>query len=373
MKKLQLHRPGSGPVQPLYRQIVNDLAAQIRQSLLPPGSRVPSERELCDRYGVSTVTARRALLELTQRGAIYRQAGIGSFVADPARGKRLTLVLCGFDAERWGSVAGAMGELIGGVSEVAWRHNCALHLIRADRPLDLTLVRRLIDDGDSDGILLRVAGDVDVEHVTMFDQAAVPYMYVRAYLPDRPINCVVPADEAAGHLAVAHLASLGHRRIGFVAPEPTGVVTTDRLRSYRAAVKNLKLDQDDRLVSVTSEFGPSGGYRAAMRLLSNPQRPSAVIVGAAMAQGVFEAAGDLGLEIPNDLAVVGYGWVPEARSLRPRLTCVQMSHAETGRVAAEAVLDLIFGRAHSPLRLVIDPVLEIGQSSGAATSVAAQP
>lgn len=366
MHERVLHRPGAGPVLPLYRQIVNDLAAQIRQSLLPPGSRVPSERELCDRYGVSAVTARRALLELTQRGMIYRQVGIGSFVADPARGKRLSLVFAGFDAVRWASAAGAMGELIGGVSEVAWRQNCALHLVRADRPLDTALVRNLIDDGNTDGLLFRVAGDVDEGHVVMLEEAGIPYIYVRAYLLRRSMNCVLPADAAAGRLAVAHLGRLGHQRIGFVAPSPTTVLTADRLRSHRAAVDALQLDPDERLISLTDEFGPSGGYRAAVRLLSVTRRPSALIVGAAMAQGVYEAARDLGLDIPRDLAVVGYGWVPEARSLRPKLTCVQMSHAETGRMAAEAVLDLLFGRAHSPLRLIVEPVLEVGESCGSA-------
>jgi DNA-binding FadR family transcriptional regulator len=56
-----LHLPGAGPVEPLYRQIERELAAQIRRGELPAGSLVPSERQICERYGVSAITARRAL------------------------------------------------------------------------------------------------------------------------------------------------------------------------------------------------------------------------------------------------------------------------------------------------------------------------
>src|SRR5688572_5257870 len=140
-----LLRPGTGPVQALYKQIVAEMAAEIRGGGLPPGSLLPSERQLCERFGVSPITVRRALLELTQQGLIFRQHGVGTFVADLARSRRLILVLAGFDVAHWHSAAGAMGELIGGVSEVAWRQNCTLHIERVDLPLDATLLGRLIE------------------------------------------------------------------------------------------------------------------------------------------------------------------------------------------------------------------------------------
>src|SRR5687768_13842884 len=111
---------------PRYRRIERELAARIRRGELGPGEVVPSEHQLCTQYGVSVTTARRALLELTRQGLIYRQAGVGSFVADPARSARLCLVFAGFEPGRWRNSASSMGELIGGVSDTVWRHDCAL-------------------------------------------------------------------------------------------------------------------------------------------------------------------------------------------------------------------------------------------------------
>jgi DNA-binding transcriptional regulator YhcF (GntR family) len=147
-----LRRPGAVPVEPLYRQIHADLAARIRGGELVPGAPVPSERQLSEQYGVSSITARRALLELIKQGLIYGHQGIGRFVSDLARERHLTLILAGFDSARWRSSAGAMGELVGGVTEVTWRRDCAFHMVRVDRPLDVPLLTRLLEGTGSRGV-----------------------------------------------------------------------------------------------------------------------------------------------------------------------------------------------------------------------------
>lgn len=68
---------------PLYYRIKQDLLVAIDEGRLQPGDRVPSERELTERYGVSRMTARHALAILEQEGFLRRVQGKGSFVAPP--------------------------------------------------------------------------------------------------------------------------------------------------------------------------------------------------------------------------------------------------------------------------------------------------
>ncbi|MCD6674211.1 MAG: GntR family transcriptional regulator [Burkholderiaceae bacterium] len=68
---------------PLYRQVSRTLEERIRSGALPPGSPLPSEGQLCDSFGVSRITVRRALEELVQRRLVVRRRGIGSFVSTP--------------------------------------------------------------------------------------------------------------------------------------------------------------------------------------------------------------------------------------------------------------------------------------------------
>jgi GntR family transcriptional regulator len=75
---------------PLYYRIRQDLATAIGDGRLKPGDAVPSERMLCERYGVSRMTARQALRTLVSDGVLYQVKGIGTFVAHPPLRKALT-------------------------------------------------------------------------------------------------------------------------------------------------------------------------------------------------------------------------------------------------------------------------------------------
>ena len=68
---------------PLYRQLMQKLRADMAAGVYPAHSRIPSEQALCESYGVSRVTVRKALSELTREGLLQRQQGKGTFVCAP--------------------------------------------------------------------------------------------------------------------------------------------------------------------------------------------------------------------------------------------------------------------------------------------------
>ncbi|HEY8447067.1 MAG TPA: GntR family transcriptional regulator [Thermomicrobiales bacterium] len=67
----------------VYRRIARSFEQQIRAGTLPPGSPIPSERALASEYGISRMTARRAIDVLAQRGLVERRGRAGTFVARP--------------------------------------------------------------------------------------------------------------------------------------------------------------------------------------------------------------------------------------------------------------------------------------------------
>ena len=86
-----MSRPGLGLPGPLYRQIKSHIAAQIETGRWSPGSRVPSENQLVAEFGISRMTANRALRELTHAGYLNRIPGVGSFVREPRQTSLLEL------------------------------------------------------------------------------------------------------------------------------------------------------------------------------------------------------------------------------------------------------------------------------------------
>jgi Transcriptional regulators len=77
---------------PLYKQLKNKLYQDIKSGVYPIHSRIPSEAELCDYYGVSRVTVRKSLAELTEEGLLLRIQGKGTFIAMPKVTKNLSAV-----------------------------------------------------------------------------------------------------------------------------------------------------------------------------------------------------------------------------------------------------------------------------------------
>ena len=93
---------------PLYQQLMTRLKNDITAGAYPAGARIPSEQVLCDTYGVSRVTVRKAMLDLVQEGLLVRRQGKGTFVADERIQRNLQQITSFSDACRqMGHIASA--------------------------------------------------------------------------------------------------------------------------------------------------------------------------------------------------------------------------------------------------------------------------
>src|SRR5215813_9587322 len=117
---------------PLYQQLRHQLFARIRRGEFAGGALLPSENQLCDDYGVSVTTARRALLELVKEGVVRRRMGVGTMVAPRVRQLSLGFVSIDNLGGAWRGISAGMVELIGGIGELAWRRNASFSMSGVD-------------------------------------------------------------------------------------------------------------------------------------------------------------------------------------------------------------------------------------------------
>lgn len=151
-------------------------------------------------------------------------------------------------------------------------------------------------------------------------------------------------NEQAAYLAVEHLASKGHRRIAFITPCSLEVdAAQDRLTGYRKAMSDFFGGAEDQLIAYGS-FASDSGYAETERLLSLKDRPTAIIAGRdAIASRVIEKALNLGYQVPNDLAVVGFDNSVVSQVARPSITSIELPMLEMGYRAANLLIQLIEG------------------------------
>ena len=164
---------------------------------------------------------------------------------------------------------------------------------------------------------------------------------------------VAPDDVYGGYVATEHLISHGHRRIGYIAGPPAWQPTWDRLDGYKRALADYGLAFDESLVAWGDWTLPSG-LAVTKELLNREHRPTAIFAGNdLMAAGAIDAARELGLSPPEDLALVGYDGRGMSRYLRPALTTVTKPTYELGRAAANLLIDRIMKVNGSPTALAV--------------------
>ena len=169
-------------------------------------------------------------------------------------------------------------------------------------------------------------------------------------------------DVAGGALAGRYLFRLGHRAIGFVADSfdnPYGFTSSrDRYTGFTSVLRELG-------VEVEAALGAHGSRTArdlALRLLTGPNPPSAIFAASdTQALGVLSAARDLGLQVPNDLTVIGYDDISIAEPIG--LTTIRQHLYESGRIGAELLLAEIEHRSATPPVVSLDPELVVRATS----------
>jgi LacI family transcriptional regulator len=139
--------------------------------------------------------------------------------------------------------------------------------------------------------------------------------------------------------AVEYLIGLGHRRIGFIAGRPDVGSSSSRFEGYRDGLLNAGIDLEDGLIT-PGDFTTTTGYQCARQLLALSDPPTAIFAtNDQTALGVYQAAEELGMLIPDDLSVVGFDNISEAKYLG--LTTVDQFLAEMGYAATQILIKLI--------------------------------
>src|ERR687885_668329 len=357
---------------PLYQQLRQALFSRIRRGDFSPGARLPSENQLCETYGVSVTTARRALLELVKDGIVRRRPGVGTMVAPSVREAHLALVSIDYRGDAWWATSAVMGELIAGIGELAWKRHASFSMSGVPEERAVDYLASLVEARSVDGLLVRTANDIRPEHLDILERAGLPYVVLKRELPGRAMNCVVSDDVLGARLATHHLIEGGHRRIGFVCAKPSLSLTQERLSGYRQVLAEAGVSLDPALVRLELSFDKSAGDTSVRELLQSEPRPTAIFVASdTMAIGGYQAVRGLGLAIPRDVALVGYDDISPAAVLEPPLTTIRTAFEDFGRLGAQLLLDLIDGRLEAPRRVVVGgDVAPLAEQLGAAVAEA---
>jgi LacI family transcriptional regulator len=171
--------------------------------------------------------------------------------------------------------------------------------------------------------------------------ARVPVILLNCPPTDLAHDTIGIANYEGAYAMVRHLASLGHRRIAHIRGAARNFDAAERLRGYRAAVRDLGLEHDPTL-ELPGDFSEAAGYEAARVLLARAVRPTAVFAANdCMAIGALSAFRAAGLRVPDDVAIAGFDDIPMARYTDPALTSVHVDISALGERATARLLEAL--------------------------------
>ncbi|MFC3578301.1 LacI family DNA-binding transcriptional regulator [Streptomyces yaanensis] len=216
------------------------------------------------------------------------------------------------------------------------------------------------------GVIL-VLSDLDDSQRALLTSRSIPFVVLDpAGDPGADVPSIGATNWQGGVAATRHLVELGHVRIGAISGPSRMMCSRARVDGYRAALETAGLPVDPELIKA-GNFHHEAGHRLGLELLRGPDRPTAVFTGNDLqALGLYEAARELGLRIPEDLSVVGFDDLPVARWVGPPLTTVRQPLMEMAEAAARLVLDLgRADRAPGATRVELATSLVVRSSTGA--------
>lgn len=198
----------------------------------------------------------------------------------------------------------------------------------------------LINGSITDGVIV-------VTPATMNFSRHAPLVIIDPNNESSDFPGVIATNREGAFSVMNYLTGLGHRRIGYITGRLELISSIQRLQGYRDGLTAAGIPEDEDLIKI-GDYQTENAFLCARELLRMENRPTAIFAANDMsAIGVYQAAKDACLRIPEDLSVVGFDNLAESVHLDPPLTTVDQFISEMGTIAAELMVSLLKGEVHS--------------------------
>ncbi|MCL4504973.1 MAG: GntR family transcriptional regulator [Chloroflexi bacterium] len=384
--------PDANASRKLHQEIETRIRQYIEDHKLEAGDQLPTEAQFCRLFKVSRSTVRRAFKQLVSTGYISRTRGKGTFLSDPAlpamksapslysnnRGGKTRLRMTIGAVFSYANENDIMHTMIlGGIEHAAKAHGYNVLSGRTDDQDDageLRAISDLCNIGVSGLIVMPISNRAVTPGVQMLIEQHIPVVLVDRYLSDLNASHVVSDNSAGMYGITEHLILLGYQSFEFVvglqaggAREQMGTTSVrDRYQGYCRALRTYGLADAIRepiAVDVANQDSVRNLFAQMGRTGARP--PAIVALHDYVATEVMNTARQIGLNPPDDYAIVGFDDLPIASHLAAPLTTVAQPRYDIGFRAGHMLVDMIAGNPIRNDKLSLLVSMVVRESCGA--------
>lgn len=174
-------------------------------------------------------------------------------------------------------------------------------------------------------------------------ESKIPVIMVDRYFPELNSDYVISDNFRGAYEAVTHLIKLGHRRMGYITGQEYLTSVCDRLKGYKKALQDYDIDYQEELVKKVisrSTLSIEKSYKATKELLK--EEPTAIFTYNEIATiGALKAIKEKGIDVPRELAFVGFDEVAVASHIFMPLTVVMQQTYRIGEIGASMLIERV--------------------------------
>lgn len=368
---------------PLYQQIQDYIRKFIASENMKPGDRIPTEKELMDRFNVSKITVVNALTGLANEKLIARVPGKGSFVAEgtdatdtafsesPAvKGGRSSTRMIGVIMPTIHDYFAI--RLIEGIEQSLHQegYRSMIMLTHGNIEKEEYAIKELKALG-AEGLLIFPVDEGNYnEEILGMKLSGFPFMLIDRYLPGVETHYIAADGRLGVRLAVEHLWELGHRDIAICSDSPLQTVTVqERIDGYIEALKDkgalinpAHMITDFKPLSVLKDAEAHPLYR----YISNKMVTAYISLNGRLGVQIYQMAKQAGLRIPEDVSIVSFDDPTSIVEEFSIFTHVKQFEREMGIRAANQLLEVIRNSREITgfSKILIEPELVVRQTTG---------
>lgn len=346
--------------QPLYQKVASKIGHDISTGKLSPGERLPSIRELAESFGVTIPTIQKSLKVLIDEGKLYAKHGVGTFVSTPhINKKQIVLVLPDVSNPFYAEITKAVES-----TSRKLGFNVVLCNTFYSEEEEQRCILELQQSNVCGVLIAPIPETTNIAAYQGLMRSDIKTVLIVRDIKGIKFPSVITADYAGVQTLLEYLISIGHKQIGYISSYPSNRRQV-ALQAYKDTLAKNNLEIREEWIQVSSLEGIAGGKEGIVKILAQKDKPTAVFAcNDLTAIGAINAIHQVGLRVPDDMAIAGFDNIELAEYLEVPLTTMKQPKEEMGTLATKLLINLINGIEPAEQQTVLYPQLIVRQTCG---------
>ncbi|MCR5100524.1 MAG: GntR family transcriptional regulator [Butyrivibrio sp.] len=327
-----------------YQIVIDWISENISSGELAPGDKIPSENEICEKFGISRQTARHAIGSLVESGILVSIRGSGTYVADERAGKdgknSIAVITTYVDSYIFPkTIQGIESKL----SQLEYTTQISFTGNTVDK--ERQILEEIINRGDVAGVIIEPTKSAlpnpNIRLYKEFAKKDIPVMFINSYYPELDMPHVSLNDKKCAYKAVKKLIDMGHSQIACIMKLDDGQ-GRGRYAGYIKAIRECGQKVDENNIVWLDSVDARNIKACKDRILGRISGCSAIFAyNDQVASEIIGILEEEGKKVPEDISIMSMDDSDIARLSTPKISSVPHPKEKLGEKAAENLVHMI--------------------------------